>query len=178
MASSSAYAGARDYNGLMSGAGALSTPHGATYEGEFLDGHFHGAGTLVFANGARYRARWEAGIEVPGSGSYQWADGLAYNLPEQPDGVGTGAAEAAPAGAAAPAGGAAAGGGDVAVADLARWPYLTPHDRRLWSEHKAGVRANVGYEVTARKQQLSTTTLGIEAVAGASLRATVSAAKR
>lgn len=163
-AGSADYAGARDYNGLMSGAGALATPHGARYEGAFVDGHFHGAGTLVFPNGARYRARWEAGVEVPGSGSYQWADGLAYNLPEQPEGAGAGAAEEA----AGPA---------VAVADLARWPYLTPHDRRLWSEHKAGVRADVGYVVETRKQQLSSTTLAVEQVASASLRA-VSAAKR
>ena len=72
MASGSAYTGARDYNGLMSGQGSLLTPSGATYEGELRDGHFHGAGALVFPNGARYRARWEAGVEVPGSGSYCW----------------------------------------------------------------------------------------------------------
>ena len=153
MASGSAYTGARDYNGLMSGQGSLLTPSGATYEGELRDGHFHGAGALVFPNGARYRARWEAGVEVPGSGSYCWADGLAYNLPEQQ-----------------PAGEGAA----AAAADLARWPYLTPFDRRLWTEHKAGVRADVGYTVETRKQQLSSTTLAVEALSsGSSLKATV-----
>jgi len=167
-AGSADYSGARDYNGLMSGAGALATPHGARYEGAFLDGHFHGAGTLVFPNGARYRARWEAGVEVAGSGSYQWADGLPYNLPEQPAGAGEGSASESPGEEAAAAPGAAPA---VAVADLARWPYLTPHDRRLWSEHKAGVRADVGYLVETRKQQLSSTTLALEQVAGASLRA-------
>ena len=152
MSSGSVYTGERDYNGLMSGKGSLITPSGATYEGDLLDGHFHGAGALVFPNGARYSARWEAGVEVPGSGSYCWKDGLAYNLPEQPAGEGAAAA----------------------AADLARWPYLTPFDRRLWTEHKAGVRADVGYVVETRKQQLSSTTLAVEALpSSAALKAPV-----
>ena len=62
----------------------------------------------------------------------------------------------------------------VAVADLARWPYLTPFDRRLWTEHKAGVRADVGYVVETRKQQLSSTTLAVEALpSSAALKAPV-----
>ena len=164
MASASSYAGARDYNGLMSGRGALDTPSGVRYEGEFRDGHFEGRGTLVFANGARYSATWEAGLEVPGSGGYVWADGLAYNLPEQSAGGGA-AGEAAEGGEGTAAAAAAAAAAGASGADLARWPYLNPHDRRLWSEHRAGVRADVAYVTATRKQQLSSMTLDAEALA-------------
>lgn len=65
------------------------------------------------------------GVEVHGSGSYVWKDGLPYNIPQM------------------------------------QWPYLgengtnkngEPFDRRLWPEHKDGVRADVAYDTTTKKE--------------------------
>jgi hypothetical protein len=121
------YDGESDLNGKMAGWGILTRTDGVVYEGFFLDGQFHGEGTLRFTNGTSYKAHWERGAEVPGSGALQWVDGLIFN-PQQ--GVGEGGAPAAAAPAAAP----------QPRTPGAEWLYLTK-DRRLWGEHVAGVRA-------------------------------------
>jgi hypothetical protein len=41
---------------------------------------FHGEGTLVYPSGAKYKAVWKEGIEVEGTASYVWADGLPFNV--------------------------------------------------------------------------------------------------
>lgn len=33
------------------------------------------------------------------------------------------------------------------------WLYLHPHDRRLWDEHKEGLRANIYIEAANKKSQ-------------------------
>ena len=50
----------------MEGTGAYTFPTKTRYEGEMLDGMFHGKGTLFFPNGSRYVATWKEGraIEV------------------------------------------------------------------------------------------------------------------
>lgn len=45
----------------MEGNGKYSFPTETRYEGEMLDGKFHGKGTLYFPNGSRYEATWEDG---------------------------------------------------------------------------------------------------------------------
>ena len=154
MSSTSTYEGERDYNNLYAGQGKLVNHRtGIVYEGAFRDGAFEGEGALTLPNGARYRARWAAGVEVPGSGSYQWADGLPYNCPvPSPT-----AAEAAP----------------PVAADMTQWPFLTPFDRRTWPEHRAGVRADVSYEVHSAKSQLSSTAIALGSVSAEQLRTTV-----
>ena len=42
---------------------------------------FHGEGILIFPNGAQYKSVWKKGIEQQSTSSYQWNDGLPYNLP-------------------------------------------------------------------------------------------------
>ena len=39
-------------------------PTDTKYEGELLDGMFHGQGTLFFPNGSKFVGRWEKGIAV------------------------------------------------------------------------------------------------------------------
>lgn len=74
------YTGALDFNGKWAGEGTLSYPNGVSFRGHFLDGQFHGPGELVFPNGAVYKSTWNEGREVDKHSSYQWADGLPFNL--------------------------------------------------------------------------------------------------
>ena len=152
MSASAQYKGERDYNGLFSGEGELVCDGGVVYSGAFADGAFHGAGQLTYPSGHVYRARWVAGVEVPGSGSYQWKDGLPYNCP--PD---------------FPA-------SEAQLRDPARWPFLHDFDRRLWPEHKGGVRADASYVQRSREQQLSSLTLGVAGVPKGELGRKVAAA--
>jgi hypothetical protein len=106
----STYTGALDMNGKFTGEGELvygvpaaaaaatgdgtpSTPSttasaSATasaagpvrYVGSFRDGQFHGEGTLLYPSGSKYKAVWDSGVEVPGTGSYVWSDGLPFNV--------------------------------------------------------------------------------------------------
>ena len=143
------YEGDRDYNGLFHGKGKLVT-NGVTYVGEFKDGAFDGQGELILGNGSKYRAKWSAGVEVPGTGSLQWPDGLPYNIPE---------------------------GGDkaekAAIRDTESWKYLHKFDRRFWFEHKERVRADVSYEVATHNTQLSSATISIASVGTDDLNAKV-----
>jgi len=147
--SQDAYEGDRDYNGLFHGKGKLVT-NGVTYIGDFKDGAFDGNGELILGNGSIYRARWSAGVEVPGSGSLQWPDGLPYNIPE---------------------------GGDKAekseIKSTDSWKYLHPFDRRFWFEHKEKVRADINYDVATRTVQLSSTTMSVASVGTDDLKAKV-----
>ena len=138
----SLYRGEFDSNGKLAGFGTLVRPDGVTYTGCFLDGQCHGEGTLAFSNGTAYTAQWERGAEVPGTGALTWPDGLVFN-PLQAAATSGEAGAAAPKGAAAAAEAAAAAGAPEPRAPGEEWGYLSSHDRRLWSEHKAGVRANL-----------------------------------
>ena len=60
----------------MEGQGKYGFASGARYEGEMMDGMFHGKGTLFFPNGSKYVARWERGIAI--EGKYSFTDGLDY----------------------------------------------------------------------------------------------------
>jgi hypothetical protein len=63
--------------GRFHGKGTFTYPNGVVYEGDFDNGTFHGSGRLVFVEtGAVYTARWEAGVEVEGSGEYRFKDSL------------------------------------------------------------------------------------------------------
>jgi hypothetical protein len=46
------------------------------YTGAFVDGEFHGEGTLEFATGGKYQARWEHGKII--TGRYEFSDGLGF----------------------------------------------------------------------------------------------------
>ena len=70
-------------NGRMEGYGTYRFPSGTVYTGEFLDGEFHGEGTLQFADCGKYHAKWEHGKAV--KGRYVFADGLAYTEPTDGD---------------------------------------------------------------------------------------------
>ena len=50
---------------------------GSVYEGDFLEGKFHGQGTYTFANGDYYTGAWE-NSKRNGYGIYQWTDGTRY----------------------------------------------------------------------------------------------------
>ena len=47
------------------------------YHGDFLDGRFHGTGTLFYPNGGRYEGQWKDG-KRNGTGTYADADGSRY----------------------------------------------------------------------------------------------------
>ena len=157
----SVFDGELDGNGKLAGFGTLArtTDSGViVYEGEFLDGNFHGVGLLRFPNGTIYKASWERGAEVPGSGALQWEDGLVFN-PQQGGGAAAAAADAA-AGAAAPA----AGGGGAPQPRIPgeEWGYLSSKDRRFWEEHVSGARA----ATSPQKREAQAQTKGGEAEGG------------
>ena len=53
---------------------------GSYYEGNFKQGHFHGAGTIVFPHG-KYNATWDNGKEV--EGTFVFNDDLVYSHPSE-----------------------------------------------------------------------------------------------
>lgn len=154
MEDGSVYDGELDSNGKLAGFGTLARTDGVIYEGEFLDSQFHGSGMLKFTNGTFYKAQWERGAEVPGSGALQWEDGLVFN-PQQGGG---GAAAAAGATAAAPA---AAGAPQPRVPGE-EWGYLSAKDRRFWEEHVSGARA----ATSPQKREAQAQTKGAAAAEG------------
>lgn len=76
------YTGEFDFNGKWSGQGNLRFASGIVYTGSFRDGAFHGEGQLIFPNGAVYKSIWQEGREAEGRSSYQWNDGLPFNIYE------------------------------------------------------------------------------------------------
>lgn len=48
----------------MEGHGSYSFPTETRYEGDMLDGEFHGKGTLYFSNGSKYEATWDHGMVI------------------------------------------------------------------------------------------------------------------
>ena len=65
----------------MEGQGTYRFPSGTVYTGEFLDGEFHGEGTLQFEGCGKYHATWEHGKAI--KGRYVFNDGLAYTGAEE-----------------------------------------------------------------------------------------------
>ncbi|XP_060752351.1 MORN repeat-containing protein 5 isoform X1 [Tachysurus vachellii] len=63
-------------NGRMEGRGEYTLPTHTRYEGEMMDGMFHGKGVLYFVNGGKYDGIWEKGICK--QGQYTFSDGLEY----------------------------------------------------------------------------------------------------
>ncbi|TPX32619.1 hypothetical protein SmJEL517_g04293 [Synchytrium microbalum] len=63
-------------NNRIEGWGQHILPSGNIYIGNFVDGQFHGKGTLHFTNKARYDAFWQNGIAV--EGVLTFADGLIF----------------------------------------------------------------------------------------------------
>ena len=59
----------------MEGYGTYRFPSGTVYSGEFLDGEFHGEGTLQFADQGKYHATWDHGVAL--KGRYVFGDSLA-----------------------------------------------------------------------------------------------------
>ena len=49
----------------------------ARYEGEFVDGEFHGNGIVLFSNGDWYKGEWRNG-RPNGHGTMQFVDGHSY----------------------------------------------------------------------------------------------------
>jgi hypothetical protein len=66
-------------DGAYHGSGQLTFANGLRFVGAFSDGAFDGEGTLHFPSGATYRCHWRRGLEVPDTGVYTFADGLAYS---------------------------------------------------------------------------------------------------
>ncbi|TYZ60784.1 hypothetical protein PybrP1_006417 [[Pythium] brassicae (nom. inval.)] len=72
--SSSSYEGGVEF-GRYCGHGVLQLADGNRYEGEFLNGQFHGRGTLYFPEG-RLEGAWENGKKI--DGTFIFSDGLEY----------------------------------------------------------------------------------------------------
>jgi hypothetical protein len=62
--------------GRYCGYGKLELADGNRYEGEFLNGLFHGRGTLFFPEG-KLEGTWELGKQV--EGQFTFSDGLEYD---------------------------------------------------------------------------------------------------
>ena len=60
------YDGERSPVGTMDGKGEFTFPNGTKYVGEFVDGEFHGNGTLYLPGRGRYEAVWDHGKVVSG----------------------------------------------------------------------------------------------------------------
>jgi hypothetical protein len=137
------YTGELDTNGKYTGFGRLEyTETGITYEGMFLDGLYHGEGKLLGCaeGGAEYVTFFERGVEVPRAGTVQFPDGLVFNPAQN-----------------LPEGAPVEGEEGVRKIGL-EWEYLSGsipggHDRRLWEEHQAGVRAAVASARSPAKLQ-------------------------
>jgi len=63
-------------NGRMEGYGKYTFSNGTVYSGQFLDGEFHGEGTLQFPEMGKYHATWRHGKAI--TGRYVFDDGLPY----------------------------------------------------------------------------------------------------
>ena len=57
--------------------GVRTWPDGSRYEGEFLDGHFHGEGTFTWPDGSAYKGQWLNDFPH-GQGIFTWPDGTQY----------------------------------------------------------------------------------------------------
>ena len=49
-------------------------PHGAKYEGEYIEGKKEGKGITTFADGSFYEGEFDLN-EINGYGNYSWPDG-------------------------------------------------------------------------------------------------------
>ena len=74
--SGASYAGPLSHSGNFSGVGVYTFPSGIIYEGEFLNGHFHGEGSMTIPGKGTYKSVWEQGREIPGRAMYVFKDGL------------------------------------------------------------------------------------------------------
>ncbi|KAI8909730.1 hypothetical protein EDD86DRAFT_190822 [Gorgonomyces haynaldii] len=63
-------------NKRIEGSGRYTFPNGNIYVGELKDGHFHGKGTIYFADGGKLEAKWTHGIAS--EEKLTFADGLEY----------------------------------------------------------------------------------------------------
>ena len=70
------YEGERNDVGTMDGKGRFTFPNGTVYDGELIDGEFHGKGTLYFPGRGRYVAEWDHGSVI--SGTLFFDDNLEY----------------------------------------------------------------------------------------------------
>jgi hypothetical protein len=74
------YEGEYDSNRKYTGFGTLTyTDTGIKYVGDFMDGTYHGEGTIYFPSGEKYEALWENGKEVKASALVKFEDGLIFN---------------------------------------------------------------------------------------------------
>ena len=62
---------------LPADSGNKTRKDGAIYLGDFLDGQFHGQGTLTYSDGKKYVGSFSDGLEN-GEGSLQYPDGRKY----------------------------------------------------------------------------------------------------
>jgi hypothetical protein len=65
-------------DGWYHGKGKYYYPDGVIYEGEFFKGEFHGFGTLIYPSGGKYKAKWENGKMI--GGDYYFKDDLKYEF--------------------------------------------------------------------------------------------------
>jgi len=117
------FEGELDLNKKYTGFGKLLyTDTGVYYEGMFLDGQYHGEGTVYFPTGEKYSAHWDQGVEVKASGLVEFPDGLIFN----------------------PVQGKTDEKQSVSPKIGVEWPYLDAsvggHDRRFYDELTAGVK--------------------------------------
>lgn len=74
------YTGELKDGGIPEGRGEWTRPDGAKYEGDFMDGSFHGYGELFYPNGHVYKGDFYEGFRH-GWGSYIKPDGERYDGP-------------------------------------------------------------------------------------------------
>ncbi|WP_309043133.1 MORN repeat-containing protein [Marinobacter sediminicola] len=63
--------------GIKTGDGTYEDKDGLKYEGQFVDGAFHGSGTAWYPDGTRYEGDWDTGKRA-GEGVWRDADGSRY----------------------------------------------------------------------------------------------------
>ena len=68
-------------DGWFHGKGKFTYDNGVIYEGEFEKGRFHGKGVMIYPNGGRFTGEWERGKLL--KGNYQFSDGLEFEEPNK-----------------------------------------------------------------------------------------------
>ncbi|KRX05768.1 hypothetical protein PPERSA_09908 [Pseudocohnilembus persalinus] len=99
--------------GWYHGQGTYTYPNGVVYKGQFFKGQFHGEGTLIYPNGGKYVAKWDNGKMK--TGNYFFNDNLQYEFDD--------------------------------------WKYCTGDDRRFYPEHKDGIQPAGATQMTREKDQ-------------------------
>ncbi|EPZ33181.1 hypothetical protein O9G_001150 [Rozella allomycis CSF55] len=117
-------------NGRINGHGEYHFPTGNVYVGNFVDGQFHGHGTVHLANnGGKFVAEWDNGVIV--KGTFIFPDGLIYSPDYEQENFEAIMLDSRKEGQ------------DFTLPVNESWDYCTAKDRRFYSERISSINPAV-----------------------------------